>query len=135
MANDPMDIFHDRANHEDNLHVNRSSVFINLNGFFGVAVGIIKFPVMGLIFSVMILVVDVLWTVCATDAPTFIRELRDAGGERADEELWKKVHMREGGIAEPLAIMSRWMPLLLTLGWIAILIYFIAVLRCHAPLF
>lgn len=132
MADDELDdIYHDRANHEDNLHVNRSAVFINLNGFFGVAVGVIKSPVIGLVFSVMILVIDVSWTLWAMEALDFIHRLREHGKGRADEKLLRSEETlySKRQFAGPLVIMSRRIPFVLTLGWLAIFIYFIVVLE------
>ena len=40
MADDELKVLHNRTNHEDNLHINRTSVFLNFNGFMAVAVGL-----------------------------------------------------------------------------------------------
>ncbi len=119
-------IYHDRANHEDNLHVNRTLVFISFNGFIAVAVGLPASRGAKLIFLVMVLLVDFLWAMWAKNAVTYIRALREAGISRPDEQLrQKQIVPRERRIFSPLLITSRGIPWLFFGGWLAMLVYLI----------
>src|SRR5260370_42716490 len=129
MTNDQDNMLHETANHEANLNVNRPYVFISLNGFFAVAVGLVKDPVVSFIFSGMVLLVDLVWARWAGNARIFMRALRDAGTERPDEQLWQRlIGRREHGIANSLAITSVYIPWVLTLGWLLISGYFLLLL-------
>jgi hypothetical protein len=121
-----IDIVHDRANHEDNLHVNRVSLLVAVNGFFAVAVGLTPTASQKLIFSGMILVVDCLWAMWASDAGIFIRKLREAGANRADQRIWKTVISQNRIGPSPTKIIINWMPWVFFVGWTFILFDLVA---------
>ena len=113
-------VYHERANHEDNLHVSRTNAFISVNGFVAVAVGLTNETWLRLVFSLMVLSIDIAWARWASQASIFIRALRDAGQDRADEQLWRRViRCKFSGVAS-LNIMSLYIPRFLTLAWFAI---------------
>ena len=116
--NDP--VYHERANHEDNLHVSRTNAFISLNGFVAVAVGWTHETWLQLGFSLMAFLIDFAWALWAKQASIFIRALRDAGQNRADEQLWQRVIRSKFSGVAPLKIMSLYIPRFLTLAWFAI---------------
>ena len=126
-------VFHDRADHEDTLHLSRTDLFISFNGFLAVAVGLVDDLVIRLVFIGMVLVVNVAWGLWAPNARRFIRALRNAGGHREDEGLWANtVGTRETKywwINDPLTIVSVYIPWVLTIGWFAIFIYLLFIKR------
>lgn len=123
MADDrELDLYHGRANHEDNLHVSRTSVFLNFNGFIAVAVGIAKETWLMLLFSLTAFLIDLVWALWASDASTFIRGLRDHGGGRADEQLWQRQRKDRRWRPSPLVLMSVLLPWFLVLVWLAIFV-------------
>jgi len=123
-----LDVFHERANHEDNLHLSRTDLLISFNGFLAIAVGLVEDNEVKIIFALMVLIVDITWALWAQDASKFIRSLRDAGEERADEKIWKNTvgpsETKNRCLKDPLTIVSTYMPCLLIVGWCAILIYY-----------
>jgi hypothetical protein len=118
--------YHDRADHEDNLHVSRTGLFISFNGFLAVAVGLVGDQVIKTAFVCIAVAVDALWAVWAPKARRFIRALRDAGRDRDDEKLWRSTvggAERHRWIGDPLTLTSAYIPGLLLLGWLVILLY------------
>lgn len=122
-----IDRVHERANHEDILHVRRLSLFLTFNGFLAVAVGFLDDNWPKIIFAFVALLFNVLWGFWAPNVRKFIRALRDAGRDRADERLWRKTvgesETKYRWFKDPLTIAS-YVPWLLSVGWILILIYY-----------
>lgn len=119
--------YHERANHEDNLLVSRTSLFIGFNGFLAVAVNLAKDDTLTkVVFAFLVFVVDIAWRFWAPRARTFIRALRDRGFARADEELYVEVLGREGrgSRSDVLSILTAYIPLLLAGGWAVLLTHF-----------
>ena len=120
-------VFHQRADHEDNLFVNRTYVFITFNAFLAVAVGLTSAQpaTVRFTFIFMALLVDLAWCLWAPRSRTFIRDLRDAGGDREDEKRWHETiggPETKGRLPGPLVLMSVYMPVVVLLGWAAILV-------------
>src|SRR2546427_8305713 len=119
--------FHERANHEDKLHIGRTGLFISFNGFLAVAVGLVEDVVVKIVFVFLVSAIDLAWGLSAQNAQKFIRALRNAGGVRADEKLWRTtVGTREEKhwwFRDPLTITSIYIPWVLTGGWFMILGY------------
>jgi hypothetical protein len=122
-------IYHDRADHEDNLHMSRTKSFISCNAFFAVAMGIVADGMMKLFFSAMILIVNFLWFLWARNGRAFIRLLRDKGKAREDEMLWNETvgesEKEFRWLIDPLTILSIYIPSIFTVGWLLILVYLI----------
>lgn len=120
---------HRRADHEDVLNLSRTGMFISLNGFLAVAVGLVGDRTVKIGFVCLVLLVDGAWVLWAPNARRFIRTLRDAGKDRIDEQLWNRtVGKRERKyrwITDPLTIMSFYVPGVFTVGWIMMLLYLI----------
>src|ERR1017187_9571077 len=118
--------YHDRANHEDNLHVSRTSLFVSFNGFLMVAVGFVTNQAIQTAFVLIAIVFDALWTLWAPHARLFIRKLRDSGCDREDEKLWQETvgnaERKHRWMGDALTITSIYIPRLLTLGWLVILV-------------
>jgi type IV secretory pathway TrbD component len=119
-----IDIIHARADHEDNLHVNRTAAFIGLNGLIAVAVGLAIANIVKSIFALMILVVDVAWIMWGGRAAKYILKLRNAGNTRCDQQLLVDL-ITERKLPTPLKIMSVLMPWVATVAWFFIFAYFI----------
>ena len=90
-------VFHDRADHEDTLHLSRTDLFISFNGFLAVAVGLVDDLVIRLVFIGMVLVVNVAWGLWAPNARRFIRALRNAGGHRVIFQYFTELHTGKTG--------------------------------------
>jgi len=115
-----LDVYHGRANHEDNLFLSRTSLFLSFNGFMAVAVGLVNDQTMRVVFAAMAIALDVLWARWAPRSRRFIRELRNAGAMRADQVLWQKLFDRKEGSRGNILDMVAIIPRLLVLGWAAI---------------
>lgn len=125
---------HERANHEDNLFVSRTNIFIGVNGFFVIGIGLIKGDVnLQIILTFMIIIINIIWLLWAPRSRKFIRALRDSGSKRKDEEIWREgpgkvespVKSKLRWLKDPLTLICTFVPSVLLLGWIAILIYFL----------
>src|SRR5580704_6217606 len=129
----PTSLFHERADHEDNLYLSRASVLLSFNGFIAVAVGLPMTPaLLRCVLSLMVLAVDSLWVRWAPNSLLFIRGLRSAGRDRPDEQL--RLGLFAGHklwLSSPLVIMTRWIPWLLTVGWLLISGFFIEPYLIH----
>ena len=75
MNNDPKHIYHLRADHEDNLHNARTSIFISLNGFIAVSVGLVDDLVIKIVFVIIVLTIDFVWGAWAPDGQKYIHAL------------------------------------------------------------
>lgn len=76
--NDPtekeqLDIYHGRADHEDNLNLARASLFISVNGFFAIALGFVDDDKLKIIFAGIVLVVNLCWVLWSPNGRIFIR--------------------------------------------------------------
>jgi hypothetical protein len=124
---DNYDIFHERAEHEDRLNMSRLSYFLSANGFLAVAVGLTDEKVLKIIFTVVILTLNILWILWSPRAWIFIRALRNAGAKRADERIWRLTvgehEEKRRWLRDPLIIVGYYVPFSLSIGWAAILIY------------
>jgi hypothetical protein len=114
--------YHARADHEDNLHVSRTNLFIGFNGFLAIAVGLRPDFLTKVCFIILALILDISWALWAPNARRLIRALRNAGGEREDEQVWKStVGKREPFTA--LTIVSIYIPWSLTVFWLTLLFH------------
>lgn len=124
---DGSQVFHDRADHEDTLLLSRTNLFISFNGFLAIAVGLVGDRVIKMMFILMVLIVNLAWCRWAPEARNYIRALRDTGGNREDEKLWKTIvgerEKKYWWFSSPLTIFTRYIPLVLTVGWIGILLH------------
>ncbi|MBV8896482.1 MAG: hypothetical protein JO051_08215 [Acidobacteriaceae bacterium] len=121
-----LNTFHRRADHEDNLHVSRTYVFINLNLFIAVAVALTLPHFVRAIFALMAFFVDLSWTLWAWHARASIHALRNEAEARCDQRLLKEIKRKPFAVG-PLAIMSTYMPWITTISWAVIFGYFLAV--------
>jgi hypothetical protein len=130
-TDDEVKTFHDRADHEDQLHASRTDLFVSFNGIMAVAVGFADDKQVKLIFVAMVLLVNVAWALWAPNARIFVRALRDAGSTRCDESLWAtrigptEMHKIRRWFTDPLTILTIYFPRTLVLGWFILLIYWL----------
>lgn len=122
--------YHERANHESQIHLSRSSLFISFNGFFAIALSLVdEDNMIKIIFAVLSLFVNLFWLLWAPNARKYIRALRDAGKNREDERLWigfiRTSETKYRGLKDPHIIIGNYIPKVLFAGWILILIYLI----------
>ena len=84
-----IEICHKRADHEDNLNLSRTTMLITLNSFFAVAVSITTVRIVLIVYSSVVLLIDLAWTSWAPNVRKFIKLLRENhGSERPDQKKW-----------------------------------------------
>jgi hypothetical protein len=122
--------FHQRADHEDNLFLNRTYVLLTFNGFLALAVGLAPAQQARVGFVVMALVADLAWGFWARRSKRFIHALRKAGHEREDQKLWHRIFSgTERWFHSPLMIMSTIVPWGIFFSWIVIFVFLIVSLK------
>jgi hypothetical protein len=128
--NSKIEAFHKRADHEDDLFVSRTGLFMSFNGFMAVAVNLVNPNERNIriVFAVMAIALNVFWAIWAPRARTFIYALRQAGRARADQVLWENI-IGVGRRRWPrITTLMVLMPWLLLIGW-SVVVYFL--LKAH----
>lgn len=122
-----LNIYHGRANHEDILNLGRTTLFISVNAFFAIALGLVDYIEIKIVFALMVLIITIFWCLWAPNVREFIRQLRDAGEERPDEKAWRasvgQSETRHKGLKDPLTIINKYIPRVFLIGWFIIIVY------------
>jgi len=109
-----------RVEYEDDLLNTRTNIVLTLNGLMAIAASMSLPSTAQLVGSLVIIIVDILWIVCAFDSRHFIHSLTASINESSyvpiDEKLRKvfKSRLRIGSTQ----FMSVVIPTLLVVGWV-----------------
>lgn len=110
-----------RVEYEDQLLNSRTSIVLTLNGLMAVAAALSLSGLARLAIAIVIILINLLWIVCALDAQHFIHSLismvRDSDHPPIDERVRKEVQENRLRIGST-CFMSLIVPILLLVSWI-----------------
>lgn len=120
------DIYHNRANHEDTINISRTTLFAQINGFIAVAIGLSDGNrALMILFTLMIILLNICWLLWGRDQCSYIRKLRDEGITRPDQKLMREKIYGKNPLKDPLTILNKIAPGIFLIGWLSLFVYLI----------
>ncbi len=111
-----------RIEYETNILNSRTNIVLVLNGLAAVAANLDSAPQhVIVVIAVVIILVNVLWIVCARESRHYLKKLTIAwwdAGPTPDEKIRNKLTARSWRLS-PTRFISFVVPVLLLMGWIA----------------
>ncbi len=115
-------VLRQRVEYEDQLFNSRTSIVLTLNGLMAIAAGLSLPGPARLATAIVIILINLLWIVCALDAQHFIHSLIsiicDSSHAPIDERVRKEIQKDRLRIGST-RFMSLIVPILLLTGWIS----------------